>query len=200
MTVAVRKLTPLALAVAAALLAGCNNAPPPAPKFPAITFNQFGQIHLNVSQVETAQEYTPPLQPPNVDHQFPIPPSAVAQRWAQDRLVASGGGYTARYVIQRASVVEVELPRTEGIRSTFTTDQAERYDAVLEVSLEIRNDRGFRDAIVTARVERSRSVAEDITVNDRERVWYAMAQDLGQDLNAQLDQNIRTTLAKYIVN
>jgi hypothetical protein len=198
-TLAFRSLPALAL-LAVLVIAGCTNAPPPPPKFAPITFTQYGPIRLSVSQVETVQEYTPPLQPPNVDHLFPVTPSAVAQRWPTDRLVANGGGYTARFVVQRASAVEVALPRSEGIRGAFTTDQAYRYDAVIEVALEIRNDRGFRDAVVTARVERSRSVAEDITVNDREKVWYEMSKDMGVALNTELDRNIRATLGRYIVN
>ncbi|MEJ0072464.1 MAG: hypothetical protein WDO24_31495 [Pseudomonadota bacterium] len=107
-----------------------------------------------MSRIEVVREYAPPLRAPNVDHEFPVPPMRMAEQWAQDRLTAAGGPGELRYVIKRASVVETSLPRTTGIRGAFTNDQTQRYDAVVEVEIEVRNERGYRDGIVSARAER----------------------------------------------
>jgi len=188
----------LGLAMVLSGLSGCKLPAPPPPDFPPISFKQYGPIKLNAGQVEVLQAYDSPMKYPNVEQSFPVSPATMAERWAKDRLVAGGGNYTARFTIQRASVVTVELPRDNSFKGKLTTQQTTRYDAVLEVTLEIRNDRGYRDAIVTARVDRSRTVAEDITEADRQRAWFAMTQEMGDELNNQLQKNITESLGRFI--
>jgi len=180
-------------------LAACAQQQQVGPRFPEITFQQFGKFDFAVGRIEIVREYTPPMRPPNVDHLFPEPPIQMAEQWARDRLVAAGGPGELRYVIKRASVIETELPRTTGIRGAFTKDQAQRYDAVVEVEIEVRNERGYRDGIVTARAERRQSVAEDISVADRERTWFQMTEALGRDLNSELERNIKSDLPRFLV-
>jgi hypothetical protein len=185
----------LALAVG---LSGCTQPTPPGAQFADITFQQFPRYSFAVGKIEIVREYVPPGAPPNVEHQFPVTPLQMAERWALDRLTAVGGPGELRYVIKRAGVVETQLPRTTGIRGAFTTDQAQRYDGVVEVEIEIRNERGYRDGLVTARAERRQSVAEDISLADRERAWYAMTEGLGRDLNQELERNIQVGLTRFL--
>lgn len=185
--------------IGAALLAGCGQPPPPSPRFPDITFQQYPKYTFGVGRIEIVRDYAPPGRAPNVEHQFPVTPMQMAEQWARDRLVAGGGPGELRYVIKRASVVETELPRTTGIRGAFTKDQSQRYEAVVEVEIEIRNERGYRDGIVSARAERRQSVAEDISLADRERTWFTMTEALGRDLNTELERNIQTGLPRFLV-
>jgi hypothetical protein len=180
------------------MLSGCTQPAPPGAQFADITFQQFPKFTFAVGKIEIVREYVAPGAPPNVEHQFPVTPMQMAERWALDRLVAVGGPGELRYVIKRAGVVESQLPRTTGIRGAFTTDQAQRYDGVVEVEIEIRNERGYRDGLVTARAERRQSVAEDISLADRERAWYAMTEGLGRDLNQELERNIQVGLVRFI--
>jgi hypothetical protein len=182
----------------AALLAGCTQPPPPSPKHADITFQQFPKYNFAVGRIEIVREYAPPLRAPNVDHLFPVPPMQMAEQWARDRLVAAGGTGELRYVIKRASVVESQLPKTTGIRGAFTNEQTQRYDAVVEVELEVRNERGYRDGIASARAERRQTVGEDISLADREKTWFAMTEALGRDLNQELERNIQTGLARFL--
>ena len=145
------------------------------------------------------REYAPPLRAPNVDQLFPVTPMQMAEQWARDRLVAAGGTGELRYVIKRASVVESQLPKSTGIRGAFTNEQTERYDAVVEVEIEIRNERGYRDGIASARAERRQTVAEDISLADREKTWFAMTEGLGRDLNQEIERNIKSGLPRFLV-
>lgn len=181
-------------------LFGCSSPPPPATRFPDITFQQYPKINFTVGRIEIVRDYVPPLHAPNVEHLFPASPMQVAERWAKDRLNAVGGPGEVRYVIKRASVVETNLPRTTGIRGAFTNDQTQRYDAVVEVELEIRNERGYRDGIVTARADRRQSVAEDSSPADRERAWFAMTEALAHELNDALDSKIHSELQRFIAS
>lgn len=193
-----RRIAPLALLLGALLLSGCTKPPPPAAQFAEITFQQFPRFNFAVGRIDIVREYVPPATPPNVDHLFPVPPAQMAERWARDRLAAAGGPGELRYIIKRASAVETQLPRTTGIRGAFTNDQTQRYEAVVEVEIEVRNERGYRDGIATGRAERRRSVGEDISLAERERVWFAMTEELGRDLNLELERGIQGALGRFL--
>jgi hypothetical protein len=181
-------------------LAGCSTTPPP-PRFPELTYGHLGVMRLDVEKVEIASDYQAPLKPPNVDHLFPTPPERVMRRWAQDRLAASGTpGRYARFVITDAKVTETNLPRSTGITGAFTKDQSQRYDLSMSAAIEIREDRGnFRSGYATASTSRSRTVREDITINDREKLWFEMLEQAMNELNAELERQIKSNMARFLV-
>ena len=46
---------------------------------------------------------------------------------------------------------------------------------------------------------RSRSAREDITLTERDMLWYEMAKEVMAELDQQLDRTIKTTLSPYVV-
>ena len=185
------------VALLVVVVAAC--APPLAPpQFPELSYGHLGAIRLDVARYEIVVEYDPPLAAPNVEHTFPTTPAAAAERWAQDRIRAVGDTGWARFIVREAGVTETDLDPQDGLRGAFTEEQSERYEGVLDVVLEIRSDRGFRDAYVEARSTRTRTVSEDITVNDRRRVFFELTEGLMADVSAQLEDRIREHLAKYL--
>jgi hypothetical protein len=166
-------------------------------RFADLTFAHLGQLAVDAARVEVVQEFRPSGAKPNVEHLFPIPPAAAVARWAQDRLQPAGKFRLCRVVVKDASVVEVPLPKTGGIKGWFTTDQSERYDATVEVTVEIRSDTG-RNAFATARVKRSQTVEDGIPPNRRREVWYAMTEKLMADLDKELERSMRQYLAAYL--
>lgn len=187
------------LGVPAAALTSCADVPP-MPQFPQLTYSALGRFSFEAQRIEIAQDYRPPLAPPNVEHLFVQPPVDVLRRWANDRLAVSGrGDHYVRFVITDARVTETQLARESGVRATFTNEQAQRYDGRIEAAVEIRQVRGnFRDGFATATATRTRSVAENITLNDRERVWYEMVEQMMGDINAELDRQIRATMPRFL--
>lgn len=188
----VRGLLGGALAPALALPAGAQEK-----KYPEITFVNSPSIAIDVQQVEIAREYVSRGAKPNVEHLFPVTPSDAVTRWVGDRLVPVGRSRLVRVVVKDASVVEVPLEKTGGIKGWFTTDQAERYDATLEVVVEIRSDVG-RDAYASARVKRSQTIEEGASPAKRREVWYAMTERLMADLDKELERSMRQYLAPYL--
>jgi hypothetical protein len=186
-----------ACAAVLGLLAGCETAPP-RPQFPELTFGHLPPIRLNVADVQVVREYASPGQKPNVEQLFPVLPATVMERWAQDRLKPVGAEGVARAIIKEASVVEVPLPRTRGITGAFTTDQSERYDAVFEMTIEASSRDSGRRAMVSSRATRSRTVPEDITLNDREKVWFELTEAVMNDLNASLEKQIQDNFGAFL--
>ncbi len=180
------------------LLAACET-PMVTQTLPELTYGHLSKFRLDVAQVQVAAEYVPPMKAPNVDHLFPTPPGKALRRWAADRLTAAGERGRARFVILNASVTETRLKMDKGFTGAFTTQQSERYDATVEASLEILDDRGFRKGFANARVSRSRTLGEDATINDRERMWFDLTEALMKDFNAELEKNIRQYLGGYLM-
>jgi hypothetical protein len=188
-------------------LAACSNAPDPV-RFPDLTYAHLGAIRLAVARIEIVDAYRPPLAAPNVEHRMPASPAATMRRWAQDRLVAAGGpgaapggpgaAPAARFVIRDARVTETELPRTQGLQGLFTTDQGQRYDLRMEAAVEVLDAGGRAIATASAVATRSRTIAEDASLDERERLWFAMVEEATNALTAELERRMHQNLARYI--
>lgn len=176
---------------------GCE-ATVPSPAFPGLTFGHLGPIKLNVGSMEIVSTYKPPMSAPNVEHLFPTTPADALNRWAADRLIATGGSAHARFVILDASVIETALKKQKGIKGAFTKDQSERYDAVLEATLEIFDDSETSKGFANARASRSVTVGEDATVNDRTKAWFRLNEALMRDINTELEKNISLYLGNWL--
>lgn len=183
--------------VAAGLLAGCTTAPEP-PKFPELTYGYLGSMTFDAAQIEIIDEYRPPLKKPNIEHKVPQPPGLAMRRWAIDRLVATGNpDRRAVFTIQQAAMTETPLPRTTGLRGAVTTDQTEKYELTLAARFEIFEGR-TRVGIATASVTRAQTIAEDATLNDRDRVLFSMVEQAMLDFNKQMETSIRQFLGPYM--
>ncbi len=180
------------------LLAACESTPP-TPYYPELTFSHLGRISLDVARIEVASRYLAPLKPPNVEHRAPVPPYTAIRRWAGHRLVAAGRRYSARLVILDASIKEVPLGVKGGLKSIFTSEQSARYDGRVAVRLEILDGGGRQLAFVTARASRSETVAEGASIVAREKVWFALTEDMLGELNRRLEREIRRYFRDYIV-
>lgn len=190
----------LAVAAVAVLgLSACQSAPSrPAPR--PIDFSNFGPIILSAGGVDVVNGYRPGGGK-HVEDRSAVPPVEAVRRWASERLQAAGGAGRVRVTIKDASIIEVALPKTEGVKGYFTTDQAQRYDGRMEV--EVSGDmpdnsagafRGATKAIVTY----STTVPENIALADREAIFLDITRRLVEDLNARLDSGIRKDLAPMI--
>ena len=85
-----------------------------------------------------------------------------------------------------------------GLFSEFENPQTERYDLTIAVRLQVIDPSGQVVASVDAKATRSTSVAEDATLNDRERVWFTLTEQTMRDLNASLEKGIPVYLQSYL--
>ncbi|HEX9701809.1 MAG TPA: hypothetical protein VGA19_03090 [Rhodospirillales bacterium] len=179
----------------ALLLAACETAAP-VQKLPEITFGHLPPIKLNVAKIEVVSRYQPPMKAPNVDHLFPTPPLAAIRKWAADRLRAVGSSGTAQLVIDDASIIETPLERKKGFTATFTKQQEARYDLKAEVSLDVAD--GIKRGRAAARAARFVTTREDVTLNQRDRIWFEQTELLMNEFNAEMEKNIRQYLGAWL--
>lgn len=180
------------------LLAGCESNVQ-RPTYADITFAHKAPIMLDVATINVRVDYKKPYAAPNVEHELPVDLEAIALSWAKDRLKATGDEGSLTFVITDASVIEEALVKTDGITGVFTTDQSEKYKARIAIKIDADHPMGGRMANTSASVGRSQTVAEDATLNEREAIWYAMAEKMATDLDQQLDANIHNYLKDFIL-
>tara|TARA_R110000787_G_scaffold32297_1_gene85297 strand:+ start:153 stop:746 length:594 start_codon:yes stop_codon:yes gene_type:complete len=186
------------LSIAGALLvAGCATQVEK-PAFPQISFAHLPQIPLDVARIEVENQYVSPAAEPNVEHRFPVSPAQSALNWGRDRLKPAGASGVARVVVERASVVEVPLAPTPGIRGVFTKDQSERYEGVVTVSVQLFDENGASRAVVRSTAQRSQTVPENISLNERDKIWFQMTEAMMATLNKTLEEQVRAHLAPWV--
>ena len=167
--------------------AGCEIAVGPR-AFPEQTFRHLPPISLNVAKIDIVLLFEPPLKAPHVEHEMPVPPHKAIERWVVDRIRTVGISGQAVLTVRDASVVEKRLKPLGGIRGTFTKEQAERYDARVEVEISAIDGRGLRSAKAMTTSSRSRTVPEDATLRQRQVLWYELTERVMQDFDRTLKQ------------
>ncbi|MHC8508959.1 MAG: hypothetical protein ACYYKD_06095 [Rhodospirillales bacterium] len=194
-----RKSVLSAVVVVAAAFGAAGCEPPQISAYPEITFTHQQRIGLNIENVETVNTYAPPLRHPNVEHLVPGEPLNAAKRWAADRIRPAGPGGKAVFTVLELSIKEKPLEIETGLTGALTTDQSERYEAVIEARIEIVSAAGTERGEATARAERSITVPEDATLNERDEVLFKLAEDLMADFNAEMEENIRAHMGGWVV-
>lgn len=174
-----------------ASLAACA-APvdPPA----TIGFADRPPLVLDVVAIET-EDRRPPAEN-GVDRLFPQPPAEVVRAWVRDRLRASGSGGTLRVTLRTARVTETPVEPAGGVRALFSPER--RYEAVVDLSLEIADASGARRSRVTTTLRRARTVSDNVSVNEREAIWHEMARALGETLDRTLETEIRKEFGSWL--
>ena len=187
----------LAFASVAAVAACASN--PPVQKLPPISFANEMPINLDVGQLEIVSEYKSPGRLPNFEQLMPVSPEAAAITWAKQRLHPMGRTGYARVVIKNAAVIQTPLKTDKGFTGLFKEEQAQRYDASLEIDVQILDERHLPLADVTARATRSRTTAEGITLDERDRELYEMSEDLIKDIDGQMNGLIHSYLGRWVM-
>ena len=193
----IRGRVPAVLICALALLS-CANPPPPQ-TFAEITWTHLAPFRFNVARVDVVSAYKPTFEEPYVEHLFPVPPEKVVRRWIHDRIMPDGPSGWAKVTINDASVKETALHHPHTFQSHFTVEQGERYEATVDVTIEIYTAKGFREGFANARAVHTQTVPEDATLNERERFWYDLTDAVMQDFNAEMDKNIHIYLKRFLV-
>ncbi len=183
--------------LAVAILASCETTLP-LNEFPELQYDHLAPIRLDAVRIELVEQYKSIGARPYVEHEFPHRPATIAARWATDRLKAVGTANVVRVTILKGSVVEVPLARTTGVKGMFTIDQSEQYDGTLAVRIEIIGPSKRQLAYVTSQATVSRSVPEDITLADREKVWFRMTEAMMNDLNLSLERQIKQHFKSWL--
>lgn len=168
------------------------------PEFEDLSFAHQPPLAFNLADVQLVQAYRAPFKPPNVEHDFPTPPSVAVKRWVEDRIRAEGATGAIRITVRNASAVMTRLATNTDIEGLVTTEQAERLDVKLDVLFEIMKDGEPTGTFASVQVTRSRTLDEAINLNERDAIYFAVTKELMNDFNATSEQNIRQYFSKSL--
>jgi len=176
------------------LLAGCDTKQI-SNSVPELTFKHKKVIQLNVQEIEIINEFKMPFKYPNVEHLVPISPGASAERWASDILKPVGKSGTAQFVITNGSIIQENLKIQKGIKGVFSIDQSKRFNAAVDVRIEIFKDQEKKAEARTS-ASRSQTLREGASPNTQSQLWYTLVEKLMQNF----DREMRKQINKHLVN
>lgn len=179
----------------AAFVSACDT-PPSRQQFADVTFQHMPSFSLDVGSIQVVSAYQPGAD--DNGSEYPQAPSEAVAQWARDRLTAVGGRGQADFTVVEARATRTPLPRSSGVSAALNKDQSDRYDLAIEIRLEAFNPILGKSGALTERVTRSQTVAEDLTLNQREVVLYNLLDDAMNDLNARLERSIPQYLAPLL--
>lgn len=179
-------------------LAGCESTIAPEIR-PELTFQHLQPISLNIVDIQFVRGTTnDAIKPKDVAFKFPVTPEAALFGWAKSRLRVAGLTGTARFVIHQDSVTETSVKIDRGIGGLFKKQISEKYDAVVEASLEIYDSRNIRRAFATAQAKETITVREDASLADRQRLWLALVERLLASFDKRMEENIQRHMIRYL--
>ena len=186
-------------------LLGACQTPAPTQTFADITFAHLQPLNINVASVEVENTYKAGSEPGHVEDRFPVSPAKALERWVIDRLKPVGGPDSGklRLIITDAGVIETALAKDTTTKGLFTKQQSHRYNLEAGGRLEIydaascraeSDSRGFSAAKAT----RSITTREDISLNDREKIWFTATEKLMADFDREMENNVRQYLGAWL--
>ena len=168
------------------------------PVIPELSFKHLPALSFAVGRIEIVEKYRSPLRLPNVEHLFPTPISAALHRWSEDRLQTKGGPNVMHVIIEDASAVAEELETDKDRGALFTTEQAERVYARLQVRIEISDENGAVLAFTSTEATRSRTTPENVSLSERDQLYNDLTIALMNDFNTSQEQGIRRHLDNFL--
>lgn len=181
----------------ASMLSGCQ-PPPEAAPLPRLTFTHLPPYRFDVAVLDIINAHDPKTADPYVDYRFDLPPAAAAEQWVRDRIQTHGRTGSLVATILDGTVKEVPLGTDTGFTGLFKTEQQERYDARLAIRLVIQDAMGQEKGWVQANATRSRTVPEDISLAERQQIWFEITEALMQDINRELEKQIEEKLRPFL--
>ncbi len=175
MTPAFSRRAILTLPLLISACGGDEPAAPPRRDFPRLSFSYLPPIPLNIQRLEVAEDFVRPTGDGELADGFAM---EAILGMARDRLKPMGTGGMGRFRILAASIALR--------RDTLT--------GVLAVRLDVRNDDDTNNGVAEARVTSTKTGS----IGDRRGAAYDMLKSLMDDLNVELEYQIRSKLRTWI--
>ena len=177
-----RSLLLMAAFVLPLTLAACgDDEPAPAPEsWAPLHYEYLTKLRLNVGSIEV-QDHSAPQGDNDVSAQSPVPPAQATAQLARDRLFAAGLTGTAVFVIDQANI----LRNGDGV---LTGSVAVHIDIV-----------GPNGATARAEMHVGRQHTPGSDPENLRNVLYSMTRGMMDDLNVELEYQVRHSMGAYLV-
>jgi hypothetical protein len=192
-----RKLLGAPLVLAAPLLfAACATDPAPPTVAPLqADFTFLNRLRLDVAEVLIEDRLPPPPANDRGTRTVPTMPDLL-HAVARDRLLAEGTSGRAVALLQAAEIIETRV-QTRG--ALFTAEIDRRLDGRMKLRVDLIDAEGQPAGFTEAEVRRSQTVLDNVDAAGLARMTQAMAKQLVDALNVELEFQARRTLGQALV-
>lgn len=151
--------------------------------FPPLTYTYLSQLHLNVGRIGIVDQSPPGSVPGDISAKSPVPPQQALEEMARDRLIASGVEGSAAFTITRASILHEPGGTLQGD---------------LSVQVSILTATGAPAGYAEAHVSRTMNPGDRDP--ESRAVLYDFTSQMMQDMNVELEYQIKKTLHDWLVD
>ena len=171
---------------------------PPTLVYRDMEFSHLGTYSIDVGTLEFLESYESPLTEPHVEHLVPLSPSSAVRKWATHVFRPVGNQGMLRITIIDASIIGEALSVDQDFKSLFTTEQAGRYTARLDVIIDILDERHISRAYATGKAETTVTVSEDASLAERDAIMSDLTGRLLKTLHDAVTPQVEIFLAPYL--
>ena len=188
----------VAVVLTTLLLGACGSSPEPVvPRDVAFAVTE--ALSVDATSVDVQFMNVPPREYPHVGHRSPVTFEDASRKWIGTRFHLTGNAAIAlRIIFKKGDITEELLPVKTGIAGTFKKEQAGKYEARLEVALELVDPNGKVLASASGEAWNTHTVPEDATENDKRIVWVGMVAQAFDSLDQELTPRIHQGMGEYI--
>jgi hypothetical protein len=158
-----------------------DDTPAPPQTFAPLDYSYLAKLRLNVGSIEV-QAQPQPMGEADVASQSPVPPAEALAEMAHERLFAAGTSGKAVFVVDQASIVR---------------GPGGEYDGQMAVHLDMLTAGGTRAGFAEARV--ARQLVMGSGGGDERAALYGITRQMMDDMNVELEFQIRRTLKAWLV-
>lgn len=188
----------VAAIVLSVFLSSCSSSPEPVvPK--DVAFSIDAVLKVDATSLDVQFVDVPPREYPHVGHRSPVTFEDASRKWVSSRFQLTGNTASAlRVIFKKGDITEELLPVKTGIAGTFKKEQAAKYEARVEVVLELVDPNGKVRAFANGEAWNTHTVPEDATENDKRIVWIGMVERAFDSLDQELTPRINQGMGDYI--
>ena len=155
-------------------------------------------IRLSVAETQVIPAFASPRRSPHVEHTMKVPLLDLATAWARSNVKAAGNRNRATIVIDQAMIVEAGVGERKGVGGLFQRTPDRRFDALLRMTLQIRDERTDKvianaSAVATRQTELFAGADE----SERQAILKKMSEALVSAAAKELDKQIKTKLTAF---
>ena len=188
----------ISVSLIAAALTACSSTPELVPP-QDVDFADTTVLNVDATSVDVRFVNRPPSEYPHVGHRSPVTFERAIEDWTDKRFELTGNTASAfRITIKKNDITEELLPVETGLSGAFKKEQAAKYEARLEVAIELVDPNGEVLGSATGESWNTYTVAEDATENDKRIVWVDMITKALDGLDQELIPRIREGLTGYV--
>lgn len=153
---------------------------------------------LDIAEIMVINDASPTPLTSELGQQFGRTPEDAIREWVGRRIQAAGtqGSYTV--VLKDANIVSTPLPTSKGVKGYFKREQAERWDAYLNVMIAIEgSSQMLPPAEITINARASQTLPQDASAEERHQTYESILNNLIRSFDGEAKKQMDTYFRAY---